>query len=73
MSDDTQVLSLGGKDYPIASLPADVQNLLAIYGKWDNELKNAKVEVFKLEAALKGISLEIEIRLKQHESTPQVP
>jgi hypothetical protein len=73
MTDSTQVLAIGGKEYAVTDLPADVQNLLGIYAIWEGELKTAKIEVFKLEAAIKGLSSEIEIRLKQHESTPQVP
>jgi len=64
-------LSLNGKNYPVDSLPSDVKNLLGIYSKWGSELKNAKVEVFKLEAAIKGISAEIELRITQLESTPE--
>jgi hypothetical protein len=73
MTEPTQVLAIGGKEYPVADLPGDVQNLLGIYAIWEGELKTAKIEVFKLEAAIKGLSSEIEVRLKQHESTPQVP
>lgn len=69
----TPVLSLNGKNYPIDELPADIQNLLDIYGIWENELKMAKVEVFKLEAAIKGVSFEIEHRIQQFESTPVPP
>ena len=72
MTEPIPTLSIGGKDYPVASLPPEVQNFLGIYALWEGELKTAKIEVFKLEAAIKGLSAEIEIRLKQYESTQQV-
>lgn len=65
-------LAINGKEYPIDQLPGDIQNLLNIYSKWETELKAAKVEVFKLEAAIKGITVEIETRVHQFENTPQV-
>lgn len=71
--DNDQTLSINGKDHPISSLPSDVQNLLVIFTKWETELKTAKIEVFKLEAAIKGLSAEIELRVKQFDETPEVP
>jgi hypothetical protein len=65
------VLRMNDKNYPVDSLPQDVKYLLGIYASWESELKTAKVEVFKLEAAIKGISSEIELRIQQFESTPQ--
>jgi hypothetical protein len=70
---DQQTLTINGKEHPVTSLPQDVQNLLSIYAKWENELKASKVEVFKLEAAIKGLSIEIETRMQQIDSTPEVP
>lgn len=68
-----QTLSINGKDHSISSLPSDIQNLLVIFSKWETELKTAKIEVFKLEAAIKGLSAEIELRVKQFTETPEVP
>ena len=64
---NSKTLTINGKEYSILMLPADVQHLLSIYAKWENELKTAKVEVFKLEAAIKGLSMEIDTRVRQSE------
>lgn len=56
------MVSIGGKSYPFSQLPKDLQDLITVYTRWEKELADAKVEVFKLEAALKGISKEIELR-----------
>lgn len=59
------ILSLDGKDYRVEDLPPDIQNMLAIYTTWTEELKVARVEVYKLEAATRGITSEIQLRIKQ--------
>lgn len=69
---EVPVLTVNGKDYPLDSLPADIKNLIDVYGRWQGELKEAKIEVFKLEAAVRGVESEIELRIRQIESTPQV-
>lgn len=66
------VVTLHGKDYPMSTLPQDVRNLIEVHGLWQEETKKAKIEVFKLEAAIRGIEAEIEIRINQIENTPQV-
>lgn len=66
-------ITFNGKDYNINQLPQDVQGLISLYSKWEGELREAKVESFKLEAALKGISIEIETRMTAVESTPVEP
>lgn len=71
--DNDQTLSINGKEHSIQSLPSDIKNLLAIFSKWETELKTAKIEVFKLEAAIKGLSTEIELRVQQIADTPEVP
>lgn len=66
-------ITFNGKDYTIDKLPQDVQGLISLYSKWEGELREARVESFKLEAALKGISIEIETRMSAVESTPPEP
>lgn len=58
------VVTIGGKAYQFSILPKEVQDLIAVYSKWERELADAKVEVFKLEAAMKGVSKEIELRME---------
>lgn len=65
MTSTIQTLSIRGKDYTVSDLGPDIQNLLDLFGKWEAELKQSKVEVFKLEAALKGLSAEIEHRVSK--------
>jgi hypothetical protein len=69
---EVPVLTLNGKEYPLDSLPADIKNLIEVYGRWQGELKEQRIEVFKLEAAIRGVESEIELRIRQIESTPQV-
>lgn len=57
------VLSIKGRDYPVHELPQDIQNLITIYQKWQMELEEKKLEVFKQEAAIRGIETEIELRI----------
>lgn len=62
-------ITIGEKTIEVESLPPEIKQFLAIYSAWEDELSAAKVEVFKLEAAIKGLSQEIEIRLKSIEDT----
>lgn len=54
-----------GEKLPLSSLPKDVQDLFEIHMKWEAELATARVEVFKLEAAIRGLGSEIEHRLTE--------
>jgi hypothetical protein len=60
-------LTLGEKEYDTERLPDEIQHLITVYSKWQEELAAQRVEMFKLEAALKSVSLEIEYRIKQIE------
>ena len=57
-------ITFNGKNYLIESLPSDVQDLINLHTAWDRELLQARHEVFKLEAALRGLLPEMDIRLK---------
>lgn len=58
-------LEFDGKEYLISELSPELQKLISFYSQWEAELGDAKVEVFKLEAALRGVTTEIEFRLKK--------
>lgn len=58
------VITIKGSTYPLESLPKEIQDLVSVYKRWEVELSNTKVEVFKLEAALKRVGQEIEIRVE---------
>lgn len=57
------MLTINGKEYVIQNLPAEVQEMIRIYQTWEQELVKQRLEVFKLEAAMKGVGFEIEHRL----------
>ena len=58
-----QLLTIENVDYYVDELPAEIQGLIKIYDAWHEDLAKARVEVFKIEAAIKGLSLEIEARV----------
>jgi hypothetical protein len=61
-------INVNGKSYPIASLPADIRDLIAVYQVWENELLVQRREVFKLEGAIRSVSTELETRFKNVEA-----
>lgn len=61
---DVPMLNVDGVNFPISSLPEDIKDLISIYQNWEVELKNQRVEVFKLEAAIRGVSTEIQSRVR---------
>ena len=66
MSKETEPsITFRGKTIPISALPKEITDLLDVHGKWEEELSHAKIEVFKLEAAIRGISIEIDHRLTE--------
>jgi hypothetical protein len=55
---------IDGVELAVDELPADVRELITIYERWSTEeLVKAKIEVFKLEAAVAQISTEIQKRV----------
>lgn len=59
-------ITVDGVTYPVANLPPDIQNLFNVYQQWNSELSEAKLEVFKLEAAIRSLTAEVEARIRQH-------
>jgi len=59
---DQPTITFNNKVYQIGALPADVQELIGIHQSWTNELGGQRREVFKLEAALRGLLSELELR-----------
>ena len=58
-------LVLDGVEHVVADLPVEIRDLISVYNTWSDELKKAKVEVFKLEAAQRGLTQEIEQRVRK--------
>jgi len=66
-------LIIDGETLKLDELPEDIQAYTAVYTKWEGELEEAKaavetarLRVFQLEAALRGIAVEVRTRLKKH-------
>lgn len=57
-------ITFNDKVYVISALPQEVQELINIHQSWSVELGEQRREVFKLEAALRGLLLELETRFK---------
>lgn len=57
-------VTFNNKTYLIQALPQDVQELIGVHQTWNGELTNQRREVFKLEAAIRGLMSELEIRFK---------
>ena len=66
---EVPMITVNGKSYPIDNLPGDIKELIGLYQQWEGELLNAKREAFKIEAALKGITVEMELRLQKYEES----
>ena len=62
MNDDT--IMINDVPYKLGDLPIDIQDLLTIRNVWETELKSKRIEVFKHEAAIRGLDGELEIRFK---------
>lgn len=52
-------VTIGGMEYNIDELGADVQNLIALHQKWKRDASEAKMEVLKSEAACKEVGRRI--------------
>jgi hypothetical protein len=62
---ENPLVDVGGKSVPFLELPVEVQTLVKTYQRWQVELNDARLEVFKLEAALRGLGAELELKFKQ--------
>lgn len=67
----TQTITLNNVEHAVDQLPQNIQYLIDLYSDWNRELdeakiavEQAKINVFKLEAAIIGITGEIETRVK---------
>ena len=62
---ESPMITSNGESYFIDTLPADLQRLVHLYQRWENELHEQQIEVFKTEAAIRGLSAELESRFKE--------
>ena len=66
MSEQTDpILTIGDFSLPISQYPEEVVRLYSLHVKWKEELEEKKLEVFKQEAAIRGIESEIMFRVEQ--------
>lgn len=66
MSEETsnvRKVTIQDKEYDENALPSEVQQLIAIYRKWTNEVAEARLEVTKIDAAIKELSREVVSRI----------
>jgi hypothetical protein len=70
MTDQTKEpsITVGGKNYLLSTLPHDLNDLIAVYQVWENELTVQRREVFKLEGAIRSITKELETRFNMLEA-----
>lgn len=69
MSEQKQTpIKINGRDYIYETLPPKVQSLLQFHTRWENELKQQRLEAAKTEAALRDIQREIGAEMQQIES-----
>lgn len=69
-------VTLNGEEIAVKLLPDDVKNLIEVYKSWETDLLTERKAVFKTEAALRGLGIEIEKRVaafKTSQSDPKGP
>lgn len=63
----TQTITIDDIQYNTTDLAIDVQELIGIHQVWSTEKDKIKLEDFKLEAAMKAVSEEIQARIRNFE------
>lgn len=58
------MLEVDGNKYPVNSLPGDIQEMIATYQTWEQELNQQRLDTFKTEAAMRAVSAEIQSRIR---------
>lgn len=72
-TEEKPTITFNDKTYILEALPQDVQEFIAIHKLWHDELNQQRREVFKLEAALRGLLTEIDVRIKAFELSKSPP
>jgi hypothetical protein len=65
-------ITFNNKTYVAKDLPSDIRELVNIHQKWTVKIGEAREEVFKYEAAIRGLLSELENRFKAFD-TPAAP
>ena len=61
---DEPAITVKDKQYLLSSLPEDVKALIAVWQECNQELALQQRQIFKTQAAIKAITLEIEDRVE---------
>ena len=77
-AEDIKVLNVDGTPHVVNDLPEGVQRMVEIYNNWRQEEIDAKMEVMKVEGAMRNLSGEIIQAVREHltpvgEDTSEVP
>lgn len=64
-------LIIDGKTYPVANLSHEIQDMLALYQRWETERNEAQLEADKCHAAMQSIQNEIAQRIHGMEAAAQ--
>jgi len=59
MSEEKNVITIEDKEYTIDELTDEQRSLVGIYRSWSSELNELRLEVAKVEAALRDLTREI--------------
>ena len=51
----TDTIKINDVDYEVEKLPREVQTMVGLYRRWENELTEAKIKVAMIENALQNI------------------
>jgi hypothetical protein len=58
-------LTIGDFSLPISQYPPELVRLYSFHVKWQEELEDMKLGIFKQEAAIRGLESEIMFRVEQ--------
>lgn len=65
-------IKIGNDIVDIQNLPDDIQKLVKLGDTWQKELQQSRVDLFKNEAAIRGLSMEIEFRYNNYLQTLEI-
>lgn len=59
MAEESPTITIDDKEYKVEDLTKEQQSLVTIYRKWSEELNESRLEMAKLESALRDLTREI--------------
>jgi predicted nucleic acid-binding Zn-ribbon protein len=67
---DDQKVNIDGTEYRFGDLPAQVKDMVVVMSRWNMELMDKRLEVAKLEHAVKSITNDISKTMKKKDAAP---